>query len=85
MSRRRKRANPAKPSVARELVRLKAPAGSAPFKRGGRRYVPSKDGIVAVPKALLDDLVAHGFTPLADAEPAASADRQRRGAKNGGG
>lgn len=82
MSRRKKRA---KPSAARELVRLKAPAGSAPFKRGGRRYVPSKDGIVAVPKALLDDLVAHGFTPLADAEPAAGANKHRRGAKNGGG
>ncbi|GEM_PF-4664544 len=83
MSRRKKRAKPAK--AGRELVRLKAPAGCAPFKRGGRRYVPSKDGIVAVPKGLLDDLVAHGFTPLAEAEPAASADEQSGGESDGGG
>jgi hypothetical protein len=69
---------------APEKVKLKAPAGCGPFKRDGRRYVPSSAGIVEVPIGLIDDLSAHGFAPLveAPASPAparlAALDKRRR-------
>lgn len=64
----KRRKTRAKPAAASKAVRLKAPEGCAPFKRGGRRYVPSREGIVAVPAALVDDLLAHGFARLAEDE-----------------
>ncbi len=85
MSRRKKRAKPAK--AGRELVRLKAPAGCAPFKRGGRRYVPSREGFVAVPAGLVDDLLAHGFARLAEdeAKPAPRASKKTSETHHGDG
>lgn len=64
----KRRKTRAKPGAAPKAVRLKAPEGCAPFKRGGRRYAPSREGIVAVPAAWVDDLLAHGFARLADDE-----------------
>ena len=66
MSKRKRRARTLKPAAALKIVKLKAPEGCGPLKRGGRRYVPSREGIVAVPAALVDDLIAHGFAPLAE-------------------
>jgi len=51
---------------ARETIKLKAPPGCGPFKRAGRRYVPSSTGFVDVPLDLVEDLRAHGFAPLTD-------------------
>jgi hypothetical protein len=88
MSKRKRRAKAAKPTAAAKLVKLKAPAGCGPLKRGGRRYVPSPEGIVAVPAGLIEDLLAHGFTPLGDAgRPSLTADgetTQTRGDDHGG-
>jgi hypothetical protein len=74
---------------ARATVKLKAPAGCGPFKRDGRRYVPSSDGVVAVPIGLVENLLAHGFAPLiGDEAPKAATSAEspiKRGKKHGGG
>jgi hypothetical protein len=88
MSRRKRRAKAAKPAAAAKLVELKPPAACGPFKRGGRRYVPSPEGTVAVPAGLVDDLIAHGFAPLGDGDrqcpPAGDKTTKTRGGDYGG-
>ena len=69
MSKRKRRAKAAKPAATAKLVKLKAPEGCGPLKRGGRRYVPSSEGIIAVPASLVEDLLAHGFAPLGEGDP----------------
>ncbi len=84
MIRRKRRAKAVKPAAAAKLVKLKAPAGCGPFKRGGRRYLPSREGIVAVPAGLVEDLVAHGFAPLADGDrPCPAVDDDAKKAREG--
>jgi hypothetical protein len=78
MSKRKRRAKAAKPAAAAKLVKLKAPAGCGPLKRGGRRYVPSPDGIIAAPASLVEDLLAHGFTPFRDGDPPCSDDKAKK-------
>ena len=69
MTKRKRRAKAAKPAATAKLVKLKAPEGCGPLKRGGRRYVPSPQGIIAAPTGLVEDLIAHGFTPLREGDP----------------
>ncbi len=83
----RRRKARAQPVAAPKAVRLKAPEGCAPFKRGGRRYVPSREGFVAVPAGLVDDLLAHGFARLAEdeAKPAPRASKKTSETHHGDG
>ena len=87
MTRRKRRAKAAKPAATAKLVKLKAPAGCGPLKRAGRRYLPSREGIVVVPAGLVEDLLAHGFAPLGESEPCGAAPtalKQTREGDHGG-